>query len=355
MILGAVCGRLADLWGYQLTAGLGSALMVGSMFAASYSTGYWQIFLSQGVLFGLGISLVYYPAVTISRQYFDHGRHGFANGIVVSGGALGGCVLPYCVRLSLENLGLSQTYRILGYLAAGITPISVYFLRPIRKPYQRNTPARGAMFNLSLLRNTRFLIIVISGTIAMTGFLPRYFLLSSSAIYTGVSPTYAAWLLGIMNGLSIVGRIGIGLFADHYGTLTALITSFVLCGIGHIVFWLPSVTSHASSASSTALLSLFVIYIGLLGSGFVSLLPVVVAQLFGGSHLAGKVGLLNSLMGLSVLAGPSAIYAIVSHDNNWALGILVSGLVMIIGGMAMLGAHDRVLRPPIVIEYPPSD
>ena len=64
----------------------------------------------------------------------------------------------------------------------------------------------------------------------MTGFLPRYFLLTTSAVINGISPAYASWLLGMMNGLSILGRVGIGMFADRFGKIQALTASFIFCG-----------------------------------------------------------------------------------------------------------------------------
>jgi len=97
-ILGVFTGRFTDFVGYRISLILGATLMVGSMFAASFSREYWQLFLSQGLMFGLGVAFVYPTTTTISRQYFGPSKHGIANGIVVSGGALGGCILPYSVK-----------------------------------------------------------------------------------------------------------------------------------------------------------------------------------------------------------------------------------------------------------------
>jgi hypothetical protein len=79
--------------------------------------------------------------------------------------------------------------------------------------------------DLRLLRNTNFLVVAGAGTLAMTGFLPRYFLIAPSVVAKGVDASLAAWLLGLMKGLSVLGRVAAGLFADGYGRLTALICS----------------------------------------------------------------------------------------------------------------------------------
>ncbi|EME88574.1 uncharacterized protein MYCFIDRAFT_129398 [Pseudocercospora fijiensis CIRAD86] len=331
-ILGALTGRFADLLGYRISLLLGSALMIGAMFAASVSRTYTEIFLSQGLMFGIGLAFVYMPATSISAQYFGS-QHGLANGVVVSGGALGGCILPYCVQIMLGRFGLAATFRILGYLATGILIPSILVLRAkVHRSRSRK------MIDLVLLKDKRFVWTLVGCTVAMAGFLPRYFLVPSSARARGISSTYASWLLGIMNGLSIFGRIGIGYFADRYGKLTALSLSFLLCGVGHFAFWLPGIlNTQDNTRAATALMTIFVVYVGFLGSGFISLFPVVVADLFGSENLASKTGMLNTFVGLSTLAGPSAVYAIVgsSMSLRWALGISTAGFFMIAGGLVL--------------------
>lgn len=343
MILGAFTGRLADFVGYPTAASVGSAFMIGGLFAASAASQFFEFVLFQGLLFGLGSSFAYYPAVSVSRRYFQ--RHGLANGFVLSGGALGGCVLPYSVRVLLEKYGLPVAFRTLGYIAIGLlTYASLVFwyvekLRPSQPKTTNPQDRKGSwkqLLDLTLLGDTRFLAILVAGTIAMTGFLPRFFLVTPSAIDRGIDPGYAAWLLGIMNGLSIVGRLAIGSFADKHGKLTALVLSFVLCGIGHLAFWLPAVSIEGNDTRTLALLTTFVVFVGLFGSGFVSLIPVVMADLFGSENLASKVGLLNSVMGLGVFAGPSAVYAIVAGGQHWSMAVMVSGLLMVVGGLMLL-------------------
>lgn len=73
----------------------------------------------------------------------------------------------------------------------------------------------------------------------MVGFLPRYFLITPSAIAKGISDTYVAWLLGLINGLSVIGRVGIGVFADRQGQVRALAASSIFCGLGHVILGYP--------------------------------------------------------------------------------------------------------------------
>jgi MFS family permease len=248
----------------------------------------------------------------------------------------------------LDRYGLPATFRILGYITAGLLTPSYFTFLSAKNEFvgsrggPDNKSTQTKLMDFRLLRDNRFVVILVASTIAMTGFLPRYFLITPSAAAQGINTTYAAWLLGLMNGLSIIGRLGIGFFADRYGKLAALISSYVLCGAGHLAFWLPAVTVHGSDGCALALITTFAVFSGLFGSGFVSLIPVVIADIFGTEELASKVGLLNSAIGLGALAGPSAANAVAAGGQHWHLAALLPGLLMMIGGL-MLGRVFKYL------------
>lgn len=192
LILGSLTGRFADLVGYRPSLLIGTGLIVGSMFVASVSTSYIQLLSSQGIMFGLGVAFVYLPAISISRQYWKQ-NYGLANGIVVSGGALGGTILPYVVRKLIIQEGLATTFRVLGYIAAAALTPSILLLRPA-KPTQslwrrRRDNEQWPLLDLSLLHNAKFNALVVACTVAMVGFLPRYFLVPESAIAQGIDTT----------------------------------------------------------------------------------------------------------------------------------------------------------------------
>ncbi|XP_033761127.1 monocarboxylate transporter 5-like [Pecten maximus] len=73
------------------------------------------LILTQSILSGLGMALVYPTAIVLVGKYFQ-GRIGLANGVLMSGYALGGVALPPLVRYILDE------YRLEGalLLTAGI-------------------------------------------------------------------------------------------------------------------------------------------------------------------------------------------------------------------------------------------
>ena len=75
---------VAEVFGNRLMTAIGGLSVGASLLLASFAQSYWQLFLTQGVLFGIACPLAYFPALTIISHYFDK-RKGLATGLAVSG------------------------------------------------------------------------------------------------------------------------------------------------------------------------------------------------------------------------------------------------------------------------------
>ena len=103
--LGAVAGPLYDKGYFRHLMVTGSVLYMvrsvpplasvvqglthPSLFMISLCKEYWQVFLAQAIGVGLGIGLLFLPALSIISQYFSR-RRATATGIVTAGSSLGG-------------------------------------------------------------------------------------------------------------------------------------------------------------------------------------------------------------------------------------------------------------------------
>ena len=94
-------GRLAEVWGNRTMAAIGAISVGTSLLLASFAQTYWQLVLTQGVLFGISCPIAYFPALTIISHYFDK-RKGLATGIAVSGSGLGGLAMSPVIRSLLS-------------------------------------------------------------------------------------------------------------------------------------------------------------------------------------------------------------------------------------------------------------
>lgn len=77
---------------YLLLAGAG--LLAFGLMMASLATEFYSIFLSLGVCSGLGMGLLFFPAISAISTYWTT-RRGMANGIAAGGSAVGKCLIGY--------------------------------------------------------------------------------------------------------------------------------------------------------------------------------------------------------------------------------------------------------------------
>jgi hypothetical protein len=88
---GTVAGRIFDSYGPKWLLRIGSTMHFLAFILLPECKVYWQFFLCQGVLFGLGIATVFFPSLGCLNHYFLK-RRSMAIGIMVGGSSLGGLV-----------------------------------------------------------------------------------------------------------------------------------------------------------------------------------------------------------------------------------------------------------------------
>lgn len=136
--LGAFSGRALDAGLFRSTVIIGAILLLLGLFMMSLSTKYWQLFLTQGVLAGIGGGIIFCPVMGLLSTYFAKKR-GLAVGIATSGNALGGIVYPLIVRQLLPRIGFAWTARVLGFVNVLCLSLAVVVMKP-RLPPRKTGP-----------------------------------------------------------------------------------------------------------------------------------------------------------------------------------------------------------------------
>ncbi|KAJ2899539.1 hypothetical protein IWW38_000946 [Coemansia aciculifera] len=113
--MGFVGGQCAQLLGPGPTVLMGGILMSLGLLLASYSRHIWQLCLTQGVIFGLGVTLTWIPAASAPSSWFDKSR-GVATGITHMGLGIGGLVFAPLTRFLLEKAGTGGSLRWLSLI-----------------------------------------------------------------------------------------------------------------------------------------------------------------------------------------------------------------------------------------------
>ena len=92
-LIGTLSGRAMDAGFFRSLIVSGCVLQLLGIFATSWCTQYWQLFLAQGLVQGLGNGLLFTPTVVLVSTYFSTKR-AFALGLTACGAPTGGVIFP---------------------------------------------------------------------------------------------------------------------------------------------------------------------------------------------------------------------------------------------------------------------
>lgn len=232
---------------------------------ASLSTQVWHLLLTQGLLFGLGSSLLYFPILSAAPEYFSAHR-GSAMGFILSGAGIGGLVFSPLIRALITAIGPRWTLRFLCFLNLIISlPIA------ITAAPSRFVGRRPTHVNLKLALKPAFLFSVGAAFLQAGGNgLPLTFL-SEYSVALGYSASFGATLLAISNGVNSVCRVISGYIGDRCGRQNTLILTVSLSVAFVLSFWLSSTAGNGNRG----LWILFVVFYGAAGGGYNALFPTV--------------------------------------------------------------------------------
>ncbi|KAJ2821521.1 hypothetical protein GGI24_004193, partial [Coemansia furcata] len=211
-------GILCERFDSRLVTFVGGLIMAAALVVASFcDTAVWKLIITQGVVFGVGASLTYVPAVSIPAQWFVKYR-ALAVGIVLAGSSVGGLWLTPVTDYMITQLGTAWSLRITGIIIFAINSAASLFLRN-----RLVVKSREKIVDFSVLRDPRFFLVLGGGTCGATAYFTPLFLLPSFAIQVSEkSNDFGTNLVTIFNAASVVGRVAMGQAAASFGSINTL-------------------------------------------------------------------------------------------------------------------------------------
>jgi MFS family permease len=122
-------GWLVDRFGPRLLIATGGLLSGLGWVCASYATSLTALYLSYGVICGVGTGIVYVGVVGQMVRWFPEAR-GFAAGMVAAGYGMGAIVTTFPISASIADAGYQATLLRYGIVFAVIGVIAALGLRP---------------------------------------------------------------------------------------------------------------------------------------------------------------------------------------------------------------------------------
>ncbi|KAI1084799.1 major facilitator superfamily domain-containing protein [Whalleya microplaca] len=336
---GLFSGKLTDSYGPRWPLLFGSLLHVYGLMMVSISKEYYQIFLAQSIVSGIGTSFLFYPTIAASGTWFKRHRS-LAFGIMVSGSSLGGVVLPIMVQHLIEEVGFGWSIRITAFLILGLLIFGNIAVKsrlpPVRKPFTLKE------YIVPFLELPFLLLAIGSFFVYVGAFLPFNFIIVQ-AKEAGISTNLTNYLVPIINAASIFGRIFPAHLGDVYGVFNVCIVFTLFSGIISLALWLP--------ASTTAPIIVFAVLYGFASGLTLAIIPALVASISDIHRLGFRVGALYAFSSFGVLFGSPIAGAIVTSQDGGYSGLKIfCGITLITGGVFIIFSRIKLVGPALLVK-----
>ncbi|KAJ9205269.1 putative monocarboxylate transporter [Paecilomyces variotii] len=326
--LAVLNARVIRKLGSRITALLGVLLVgLGEILSGFATENIGGLFMTSGVITGIGTSLCFMVVSVTPAQYFKKKR-GVANGIVYAGGGLGGAVISFIMNSLLTKLGPAWAFRVIGFITLGTGLPAAYLIK------ERTTIRPSAFIEWRLFRDVRFAVLFAAGAVATFPLFVPPFFLPLYANSLKLSSSIGAGLVAAFNFSSAIGRLICGFGSDSVGPLNTLFVSLLLSAISMLVLWPVS--------ESLGPLVAFVIINGMANGGFFATMPTVIGNVFGSARVSVAMGMIvTGWAGGYLLGAPIAGY-ILSASGGQQKGIEAYHPAIFYAGSMALGATSLV-------------
>jgi OFA family oxalate/formate antiporter-like MFS transporter len=320
-------GWLVDRFGPKALVAVGAALTGLGWIASAQVDSIWMLFLTYGLLCGVGTGIVYVGVIGLMARWFPD-RRGFAIGIVAAGYGMGAMLTTFPISSMLASSGAPMTLTLFGLILGGVGVLAALGLRAPRGGEAPAIAARSAhgddVAPANMLKTPIFWLMFVMMTMMSTGGLmvtsnfaafARDFRVADVLVLGLAALPFALTVDRLLNGFT---RPFFGWLSDRIGRENTMGLAFGLEGLAILMLLL-----FSGNASAFIVLSGLVFF----GWGEIfSLFPSTLTDTFGSRYATTNYGFLYIAQGVgSILGGPVAASIRVA-TGSWtpAFGVAVA-------------------------------
>ncbi|XP_046582563.1 monocarboxylate transporter 14-like [Haliotis rubra] len=137
-IVAPVTGVLTDKYGCRTVTLIGAVIATSGFVISSFATSIDYLYISYGVLVGIGLGLMYLPSKVIVNQYMKK-RRSLANGICSSGGGAGMMAFSTMFQMLHTAYGLRGMFLISGAVVLNAAVCGSLY-RPKKQGQRKTSP-----------------------------------------------------------------------------------------------------------------------------------------------------------------------------------------------------------------------
>lgn len=333
-----IAGTLSDRFGSKkVVVASGFFLGLGYILTSQVSTP-WQLYLSYGVLAGIGISLYWVPLISLIPRWFVK-RRALMMGVFTSGIGFGQLIIPPTVNWLIASYGWRTACLIIGIACIIVITAAAQFLRNSPKqmgmlPYGESSVkleppllGSGAIPVREVIRMKRFWVFCLV-------YFSWFFYLSVIAVHIvvhaiglGMSPSRAASVLIIIGITGIIGRLVSGRLADVLGMKPVLLTSFVFMFLASLSIII---------GAEAWVIFLFAFLFGIAYGTFETMQSPIIAELFGLNSVGTVFGAALSVSTMGYIFGPIVAGYLFDITNSYQIAFIICALMALVSIAAVV-------------------
>ncbi|KAK1778839.1 MFS general substrate transporter [Copromyces sp. CBS 386.78] len=219
--------------GTRITLFIGVVFEAGSFIGASFSTHAWQLLLSQGICFGIGLGFCFTATVGVVPQWFNK-RRSFANALATGGSGFGGLTYALGANAMISNLGLEWAFRILAIICFVVNGCVCL----IMKDRNKAVGAKHIAFHKDLFYQPEYWLFVGWGFFGIIGYIIVVFSIADYAIQAGFTSDQASLASAMFNLSQALGRPAIGLLSDRLGRMNVAGIGTLIASVAAFFLWI---------------------------------------------------------------------------------------------------------------------
>lgn len=235
MLMGPLVTLFVRKFGTKPPMLIGVALQTAGFISASFSKRIWQLYISQGLLLGIGQGFIFIPFSPIVPQWFSKKRT-LAMGIGSAGSGVGGLLFSFGIQAMIDNISLGWAFRITAFITLVMNTLAIALTR------DRHSSIRPPLLGFDRKLLFRYDVFLLLGWafVSMLGYITILYSMSDFSTSIGLSKQNAAAISAFLNLGTAIGRPLAGFISDRYGRIKIAGLCTFLCGLLCFAIWIPA-------------------------------------------------------------------------------------------------------------------
>ncbi|MFO7715094.1 MFS transporter [Desulfosarcina sp.] len=347
--LGILAGNLNDKIGPRIIMTITGIFLGCSYMLLSRIDAAWQLYIFYGLIAGIGLSSIDVIPLTTTARWFLL-RRGIMTGLVKVGTGAGQLAMPLLSGLCITHLGWRSAYVVIGTIVLVSIIGSGQFLRRdpgqmgqfsdgrIKPPTGANPGSESGLTFQQALRNRQFWMLCTLSLLAVSSMLTILVHIVAHATDIGIGTIKAAGVLSTIGGVSMLGRLTVGIAIDGIGTRKCLRACLIILILSFL--WL-------QIARGMWMLYFFAAIYGIAHGGFFTVISPIVAELFGIRSHGALFGIVAFSGTVGGAIGPVLAGLVFDVTRSYRLTFMV---LVVLAGISFLLS---LLLKPADFEPPP--